>query len=627
MAASAYYSVNAFGTGDIKTGSPTLTMSTGVATISAAQTDNIGIGCRVTYDTSKVAYISTFTSTTTFTLVTAIGATPSDEGSAVTVNSIAHEYADLAAACTGLSDANHTNNVSLTAADIQVTLPCYYDQSDDTFDETAANVTGLTVDSTRFVRIVVPTGGTDSANNQRHDGRPGAKRFRIDLSGVSAHTPITMNENYTEVIGVEAIHFGFTSGTRWGIGNSNGIDNCRVEACLVRDVVDGGATCYGIYSVNGCADWKIYNNVVNNMDAAVNTLGGIVTARTVACYNNTVNNCTTGFSELDGSNNGILINNVSYGNRTADYTGTYSASSDRNYSEDGTEPGTNGLSESVDADLPGFLDALGSDLRLASTSDLLGVGADNPSSGDFLNDINETVRTSTWSRGAWQNASVTDEILIDNQASNFGTAGSCTISSMVVAASTGMVVSITGTGVGLGITGVTEDGNAMTFLHRRQAESRTTEQWYTSAATSGTIDIVVSTDGSSTVHAHAITFTNHDTSDMTGSLGNATGNATDNPTMSLTMDNTKSWIVEHFFYNSVATTVETGRKGQTERSAVSSSYNSFMYLAKKDSADTVTEDYMLSNTKNWNILGVEINVDTGAVASARLPMALMGIGV
>ena len=102
---SAYYAVcpGTGGTSDKKTGSPTITIASGVATLSVAQTGNIGQGFRITYDTSKVCFISKVNSSTSFGVVTATGGTPSDEASAVTVHSIAADYASLSAAETGAS--------------------------------------------------------------------------------------------------------------------------------------------------------------------------------------------------------------------------------------------------------------------------------------------------------------------------------------------------------------------------------------------------------------------------------------------------------------------------------------------------------------------------------------------
>lgn len=45
-----FYSLSLYGTGDIKTGSPTLTISSGVATLTVEQTNNIGVGCCIDFD-------------------------------------------------------------------------------------------------------------------------------------------------------------------------------------------------------------------------------------------------------------------------------------------------------------------------------------------------------------------------------------------------------------------------------------------------------------------------------------------------------------------------------------------------------------------------------------------------
>ena len=52
-----FYSESAYGTGDIKTGSPNISISGGVATLDVAQTGNIGAGCDIEYN-SLHAYIA-----------------------------------------------------------------------------------------------------------------------------------------------------------------------------------------------------------------------------------------------------------------------------------------------------------------------------------------------------------------------------------------------------------------------------------------------------------------------------------------------------------------------------------------------------------------------------------------
>ncbi len=125
--ASAYYAIcpGTGGTSDKKTGSPTITISGGVATLSVAQTGNIGQGFRITYDTSKVCFISKVNSSTSFDVVTATGGTPSNEASAVVVNSIAADYASLSAAEAGASDANHLNTSDLPTGPFTISVKAW----------------------------------------------------------------------------------------------------------------------------------------------------------------------------------------------------------------------------------------------------------------------------------------------------------------------------------------------------------------------------------------------------------------------------------------------------------------------------------------------------------------------
>ena len=55
MSKPVFYSISPYGTGssyDIKNGSPNITISSGVATLSVAQTGNIGVGCRIEYNST-----------------------------------------------------------------------------------------------------------------------------------------------------------------------------------------------------------------------------------------------------------------------------------------------------------------------------------------------------------------------------------------------------------------------------------------------------------------------------------------------------------------------------------------------------------------------------------------------
>lgn len=126
-----YYSVGQ-NTSDHRTGSPVMTIENGVATFSIAQTaTNMGVGDRITYNTSSYAYISGKISTLQWKVVTNLGAAPSNVENA-TVNSIAHVYQYLSNAESGAESL--LGSADLTALDVQLNLPCYYDSAADPTD-------------------------------------------------------------------------------------------------------------------------------------------------------------------------------------------------------------------------------------------------------------------------------------------------------------------------------------------------------------------------------------------------------------------------------------------------------------------------------------------------------------
>src|ERR1039458_5999442 len=135
-ATNVYYSVGQ-NTSNHMTGTPTLTISGGGGTFSGAQTaTNVGVGDAITFNTSTVCYISAKQSTTTWNLVTALGASCADVTGA-TVNSITHAFSSLSAAVggasPGASGSSFLNTKNLTTSSGYVlNIPCYYDTGSDT---------------------------------------------------------------------------------------------------------------------------------------------------------------------------------------------------------------------------------------------------------------------------------------------------------------------------------------------------------------------------------------------------------------------------------------------------------------------------------------------------------------
>ena len=178
-----YYSVGQSAS-NLMTGTPTMNMTSGAAVLSVAQTGNIGVGDRVTYNTSSVAYIASKTDSTglDWQLVTALGAKPTDVSGA-TVNSITHEYTSLSAAIAGASNSSHINNTDLTAANVVLNIPCYYDSGPDT---TAVTVSGYTTSDTSYIKIYTPFNTTTypaEANfSQRHQGKYDLGKYRLEYA-------------------------------------------------------------------------------------------------------------------------------------------------------------------------------------------------------------------------------------------------------------------------------------------------------------------------------------------------------------------------------------------------------------------------------------------------------------
>ena len=352
-----FYSVSPFGTGDIKTGSPTLTISGGLATLSVAQTGNIGAGCRVTYDTSKVAYIApaklAFTSggtfqvklghrivgaisgaeaiiraveltsgtwaggdaagnfylesqtgtfqsenidvdgnsnvatissdsvgnmSTTFVLKTATGGTPGNEASAVTVNSIAHEYASGSAWEAGFTDANHINNTDLTSAQVIAHGVGYYDHDDDTIDSIVLTIDGTTTSTVYYIHFFCARGNKEAINNNQHNGTRG-NGYRIHTSASWGGAVINNNDDNVFIDGISVKN---TSADE-SVGVLT-IGDTTIKNCLVSD-----STSFGIKNMLDGKTLTIINCFVYNTGCGINGHYGITNI-----YNSTVLNTFTG---------------------------------------------------------------------------------------------------------------------------------------------------------------------------------------------------------------------------------------------------------------------------------------------------------------------------------------------
>jgi len=355
-----YYSVGQSAS-DLKTGTPTVTIASGVATFSAAQTGNIGVGDRVTYNTTDIAYIASKTSTSVWNLVTKTGAIPADITDS-TVVSIKHEYTSLSAAVTGSVDANHLNTTDLVTGNYQLNFPCYYDSAADT---TAVTVSGYTTGVSNFIKIYTPNNTTTEANNsQRHQGKWDDGKYRIESSAEYGQI-LEVSEEYVTIDGLQIANSGSkvnqSKGIRENMAASASTD-IKISNNIIRATGSGtpGAMTNGI-QFNAGRSYKVWNNIIYGWYTGMTTGYQNSTAVNHLFYNNTlINNTGIGLAIGGGAVPYIAVyNNISSGNGT-DFSLANVDQSGNNISFDATSPNVSFQGKNVS-----FADATNKDFHLS----------------------------------------------------------------------------------------------------------------------------------------------------------------------------------------------------------------------------------------------------------------------
>ena len=324
-----YYSVGQ-NTTDHKTGSPTLDISSGVGTFSVAQTaTNMGVGDKVTFNTSNVCYISGKQSTSVWNLITATGTTCANVTGA-TVNSIAHAFSSLNSAigngvANNATSTNYLNTSDLVAGNYQLNIPCYYDTGPDT---TAVIINGLTTDSTHYLRIYTATSTTSEVNqSQRHAG------VWVN-SGVYVSPTITLTSDFIRIdglllaltvtgtfqngISINSIH----SGATYFLSNN-----------IIKGVLSGTANNnHGIqsyFSSGVIRTLYIWNNIIYGFSngAQINYAIFIGNGDNVYIYNNSIYGNYYGITRSSGN---IVAKNNVFSSNSFPAFGTFVAGTDYN---------------------------------------------------------------------------------------------------------------------------------------------------------------------------------------------------------------------------------------------------------------------------------------------------------
>src|SRR3989339_1288675 len=243
-------------TNDFKTSSPTISISSGTATFSIAQTnDSMGVGDEVTFGTGAKVYLMRKSSTTQWRGTSPAGKWP-DGVSGEPVLSIKRAFNSLNAAVSGsapgAANVSHLNSMALTTTDTRLYIACYADGVDASMDTVRST---WTTDATRYITIFTPTNTSTECNtNQRHNGviNGGGYTLQSSFAGDYARN-VDIGANYTKVIGLKIIRtssnwsYGFCLGTSVTAGAGYG-NNCEFAYNLLYQQSGGD---YGEIIYNG----------------------------------------------------------------------------------------------------------------------------------------------------------------------------------------------------------------------------------------------------------------------------------------------------------------------------------------------------------------------------------------
>ncbi|MGO8697805.1 MAG: LamG-like jellyroll fold domain-containing protein [Limisphaerales bacterium] len=373
--ANVYYSVgqvkyNDAG-GNLMTGTPTVTISGGTATFSVAQTGNIGVGDRVTYNGTSVAWIAGRTSQTVWNLETVTGGIPANV-TGVTVNSIGHEYNSLNAAVNGALDSNHLNSTSLVALNVILNFPCYYDNGPDT---TSVLFPAVTTSASNYIRIYTATSSTEANQSQRHTGKWTSTAYSLQVGDTANHAAINA-EFKTDFLRIDGLQIKVTVDSSEDDGIlvagklSTDTTDFQISNNIIVGVLSGSPTessgvYAGFYGSVSTDVAHVWNNIIYGFSLGASTAfagikdGGYLD---VYAYNNTMYDDYYGIFNNTSSGGVVTAKNNIVQDSTVGYLGTYINSSTNNISDHADAPGTNAQGSTTVA----FVSTSTSDFHLAS---------------------------------------------------------------------------------------------------------------------------------------------------------------------------------------------------------------------------------------------------------------------
>lgn len=298
----------------------------------------------------------------------------------VTVRSSGGDYTSLSAAEAG-------EQRDLVSADEIAAIECYNDWTGNGLNESAGvTIAGWTTDSTRYVVVRAAAG-------EGHGGIPGAgfRMWRFE------NTVLRVEQSYTLVDGIECRNTDDGNGLNYAVYMVG-------TGLVVRNTIGSASYRVFVLDSNSFSDPCTVIQCLALPAGPNRTPTGFFGIDAGSSYGRAINcvvgdGCSVGFnaSFLSGFRKFEAINCVVYSASTTSYDGTFDAASSNNAATDGssnTPPGSSPYtSDVVSGD---FVDAAGNDFHLASSSGLIGQGANQYS--DTTTDIDGD----SWpSSGAW----------------------------------------------------------------------------------------------------------------------------------------------------------------------------------------------------------------------------------
>jgi len=222
---------------------------------------------------------------------------------------------------------------------------------------------------------------------------------------------IKVLEDYVRIEGIEFQPSGGSSAQKkcLYVYNQNASNDIRIFNCIFYGNNDSKVA-EGIHINDADTKAYIYNNILYEFPNWISAVR-IESATEVCLYNNTAYGNYNGFQT--STTVALAINNASFSNSNADFSGTFGASSDYNCSSDTSAPGSNSIKSKTASNNFTNVSAGSEDFHVKdNTADIYNAGQDLTSDANFAFNTDIDWQTRPTGAGTWDIGA--DEIASDS---------------------------------------------------------------------------------------------------------------------------------------------------------------------------------------------------------------------